>query len=78
MDKNKLKSLYSPFRGSLLHSFCAVMAALVLTLGMIILIHTFCHLPASSENISSSYSDDTALRAEMEKISSDTASEVAE
>ena len=78
MDKSNLKALYSPFSGSLLHSLCAVMAAFVLTLGMIILIHTLCHLPAGSENISSSYSDDAALKAEMEKISSNTASEVAQ
>ncbi len=78
MDKEKLKRLYSPFYGSLLHSVCAVLAALVLTLGIITLTHALCTLPQRDEALSSSYSDDAALRAEMEKISSDAASEVAE
>ncbi len=74
-----IKSLYSPFAGSLLHSVCAIAAALVITAGIIFLAHTVATLPPEDSSYSSSFADDAALKAEMEKVASEenSSSEVA-
>lgn len=77
--KQWLKSLYTPFLGSIAHSVCAVAAALVLCALLLFCAHSLVNLSPREGDFTSSdsYFMDAALEAEQEKISSEAvASEV--
>lgn len=77
--KQWLKSLYTPFLGSVAHSVCAVAAALLLCALLLFFAHSLVNLSPREGDFTSSDSSfvDAALKAEQEKISSEAvASEV--
>lgn len=73
--KQWLKSLYSPFKDSIAHSACAVLAALLVCALLIFCAHSIMNLSPSDAGSSSSDSSyvDAALKAEQEKVASEVA-----
>lgn len=65
-----ITKLYKPFKDSLLHTVCAVLAALLITIGLIFLTHSLSKTKPLTEGLSSSF-DNTALENEIAKVSSD-------
>ena len=63
------------FKGTPLHSLTAVVAALVLSVLLIMGTYALCSLPSGGDKDFASSGSDAALRAEMDKVSSELSSQ---